>query len=434
MINIKLKSELNNINIKLLLSLIFFAILPSIYSTLRIYLLGTYPDDSAINIASQQMWLGIIYEVLQEAIIAPMFFFIGKISNNDKSNLINKIKTFILIILIIYFIIALLINIFSNNLVSAMKQNEILINQTATYIRLESFANIFIIIFQFFIIINVALGNYKEIFVVSILKTVITVIFDFIFISRYPISINVGVNGIAYNNIFSNFISIIVFIILLNNNGYNIFSKEIKFNFLYNINIGKINVVSGFESFYRNFIFSFMILRMVNIVGGQGNYWIANNFYWSWLLIPALQLGEIIKSNFSKNKDLSLKPYILLNTIFVIIWLIFTPLYKYFIRYIMNVQNYEQILFLIMIILPFYIIFSYGNIITNIFYGIGKPKYILLQSFIVNTLFYGIFFILYINNIFKPTLINIALMFGGSMAFGSIINYIIYFIVKKSDY
>ena len=378
------------------------------------------------------MWLGIIYEVLQEAIIAPMFFFIGKINNNDKSNLINKIRTSILIILIIYLIMALLINVFSNNLVSAMRQNETLINQTATYIKLESFANIFIIIFQFFIIINVALGNYKEIFIVSILKTAITVIFDFIFISQYPISINIGVNGIAYNNISSNFISIIILIVLLNKNEYNIFSKEIKFSFLYNINIGKINIVSGFESFYRNFIFSFMILRMVNIVGEQGNYWIANNFFWAWLLIPSLQLGEMIKSNFSKDKNLSLKPYILLNTVFIIIWIIFIPLYKYFIKYAMNIQNYKQILFLIVIILPFYIIFTYGNIITNIFYGIGKPQYILLQSFIVNTLFYGIFFILYLNNIFKPTLINIALMFGGSMAFGSMINYVIYFIIKKS--
>ena len=267
------------------------------------------------------MWLGIIYEVLQEAIIAPMFFFIGKINNNDKSNLINKIRTSILIILIIYLIMALLINVFSNNLVSAMRQNETLINQTATYIKLESFANIFIIIFQFFIIINVALGNYKEIFIVSILKTAITVIFDFIFISQYPISINIGVNGIAYNNILSNFISIIILIVLLNKNEYNIFSKEIKFSFLYNINIGKINIVSGFESFYRNFIFSFMILRMVNIVGEQGNYWIANNFFWAWLLIPSLQLGEMIKSNFSKDKNLSLKPYILLNTVFIIIWI-----------------------------------------------------------------------------------------------------------------
>ncbi|WP_302272233.1 MATE family Na+-driven efflux transporter [Brachyspira aalborgi] len=395
MINTKLKSELNNTSIKLLLSLIFLAILPSVYSTLRIYLLGSYPDDSAINIASQQMWLGIIYEVLQEAIIAPMFFFIGKINNNDKSNLINKIRTSILIILIIYLIMALLINVFSNNLVSAMRQNETLINQTATYIKLESFANIFIIIFQFFIIINVALGNYKEIFIVSILKTAITVIFDFIFISQYPISINIGVNGIAYNNILSNFISIIILIVLLNKNEYNIFSKEIKFSFLYNINIGKINIVSGFESFYRNFIFSFMILRMVNIVGEQGNYWIANNFFWAWLLIPSLQLGEMIKSNFSKDKNLSLKPYILLNTVFIIIWIIFIPLYKYFIKYAMNIQNYKQILFLIVIILPFYIIFTYGNIITNIFYGISKPQYILLQSFIVNTLFYGIFFILY---------------------------------------
>lgn len=29
-----------------------------------------------------------------------------------------------------------------------------------------------------------------------------------------------------------------------------------------------------------------MISRMVNVVGEQGTYWVANNFIWSWLLLP----------------------------------------------------------------------------------------------------------------------------------------------------
>ena len=40
-----------------------------------------------------------------------------------------------------------------------------------------------------------------------------------------------------------------------------------------------------------------MIVRMVNVVGEQGTFWVANNFIWGWLLLPVLQLGELIKSD-----------------------------------------------------------------------------------------------------------------------------------------
>ena len=38
-----------------------------------------------------------------------------------------------------------------------------------------------------------------------------------------------------------------------------------------------------------------MVSRMVNMVGEQGTYWVANNFIWGWMLLPITQLGELIK-------------------------------------------------------------------------------------------------------------------------------------------
>lgn len=57
----------------------------------------------------------------------------------------------------------------------------------------------------------------------------------------------------------------------------------------------KVGGISGLESFVRNIAYMLMISRMVNMVGGQGTYWVANNFIWGWLLLPVLQLGELIK-------------------------------------------------------------------------------------------------------------------------------------------
>lgn len=421
---------LKQINFRLFIVLMIQALMPSIYSTFRIYLLDSYPSASGINIASQQMWLGIIYEVFEEAIIAPLFFFFGKIkdknSDEEKYIFINKVRSSILIITFIYIIMAFIINVFAGNLVTVMKQQTELYLQTTTYIRLESLANIAVVLFHLVIIVHTALENYKSIFVITTIKMFLTIILDILFVSQYSISLNLGVNGIAYNNIISNLISVIIALILLNKSGYNIFDK-IKLQFLWNKKVSSLNVISGLESFYRNLIYSIVLVRMINIVGEQGNYWVANSFYWAWLLIPINQIGTLIRTDLSKDHNRSLKPYVLLTTICVLIWIALIPTYKYFMKYIMNAQNLESVMSLIMILFPFYIFYAYYNIISDLLYAIGQIKYMLLQSFIVNTFFNIPYFILYLKGAYEITLLNITLRFGLAILISTVIIYIIYF-------
>ncbi|WPC25276.1 multidrug transporter [Brachyspira hyodysenteriae] len=421
---------LKQINFRLFIVLMIQALMPSIYSTFRIYLLDSYPSASGINIASQQMWLGIIYEVFEEAIIAPLFFFFGKIkdknSDEEKYIFINKVRSSILIITFIYIVMAFIINVFAGNLVTVMKQQTELYLQTTTYIRLESLANIAVVLFHLVIIVHTALENYKSIFVITTIKMFLTIILDILFVSQYFISLNLGVNGIAYNNIISNLISVIIALVLLNKSGYNIFDK-IKLQFLWNKKVSSLNVISGLESFYRNLIYSIVLVRMINIVGEQGNYWVANSFYWAWLLIPINQIGTLIRTDLSKDHNKSLKPYVLLTTICVLIWIALIPTYKYFMKYIMNAQNLESVMSLIMILFPFYIFYAYYNIISNLLYAIGQIKYMLLQSFIVNTFFNIPYFILYLKGAYEITLLNITLRFGLAILISTVIIYIIYF-------
>ncbi|WP_239649327.1 MATE family Na+-driven efflux transporter [Brachyspira hyodysenteriae] len=417
---------LKQINFRLFIVLMIQALMPSIYSTFRIYLLDSYPSASGINIASQQMWLGIIYEVFEEAIIAPLFFFFGKIkdknSDEEKYIFINKVRSSILIITFIYIIMAFIINVFAGNLVTVMKQQTELYLQTTTYIRLESLANIAVVLFHLVIIVHTALENYKSIFVITTIKMFLTIILDILFVSQYSISLNLGVNGIAYNNIISNLISVIIALILLNKSGYNIFDK-IKLQFLWNKKVSSLNVISGLESFYRNLIYSIVLVRMINIVGEQGNYWVANSFYWAWLLIPINQIGTLVRTDLSKDHNRSLKPYVLLTTICVLIWIALIPTYKYFMKYIMNAQNLESVMSLIMILFPFYIFYAYYNIISNLLYAIGQIKYMLLQSFIVNTFFNIPYFILYLKGAYEITLLNITLRFGLAILISTVIIY-----------
>ncbi|MBW5409851.1 multidrug transporter, partial [Brachyspira hampsonii] len=59
---------------------------------------------------------------------------------------------------------------------------------------------------------------------------------------------------------------------------------------------------------------------------------------------------------------------------------------------------------------------------------IGQIKYMLLQSFIVNTFFNIPYFILYLKGVYEVTLLNITLRFGIAILISTVIIYIIYFV------
>ena len=105
------------------------------------------------------------------------------------------------------------------------------------------------------------------------------------------------------------------------------------------------------ESFVRNLAFIIMIIRMVNIISEQGSYWVANNFIWGWLLLPALALSDLMKKEVAEDKENirnNTLGYFILSTIFVVLWLVSIPLWKPFLQYIMNVTGYETVFFIIL--------------------------------------------------------------------------------------
>lgn len=66
------------INWRLYIALLATAAFPTVYTTTRIYFLGDLPAEWGVNIASQLAWVNLGLEVVQEAIILPLFFLLGK--------------------------------------------------------------------------------------------------------------------------------------------------------------------------------------------------------------------------------------------------------------------------------------------------------------------------------------------------------------------
>jgi hypothetical protein len=97
-------------------------------------------------------------------------------------------------------------------------------------------------------------------------------------------------------------------------------------------------------------------------------------------------------------------------------------------------SDVDKLFNLVMILLGFYILYAIQNVFDSTFYGLGKTNYMLFESVVTNSIYYGIAFILYATNIWTPTLTGIALLFGIGNAFDSIVSLIVYvYLLKKEN-
>ena len=137
----KIKLSLQNINYKLYFALLVLGLCPTVYTTVRVFFLGSLPGEYAFSIAGQLSWVNLLYEIINEAIILPLFFFAGKVAT-DRKEFTNRVKTGLLMTLGIYLVLSALIVCFAKQLLLFMATDKAIVDASAAYIRIESIANI----------------------------------------------------------------------------------------------------------------------------------------------------------------------------------------------------------------------------------------------------------------------------------------------------
>ena len=95
-------------------------------------------------------------------------------------------------------------------------------------------------------------------------------------------------------------------------------------------------------------------------------------------------------------------------------------------------SDVDKLLNLVLLLVGFYVLYAFQNVFDSTFYGVGKTNYMLFESVVTNTIYYGIAFILYITGRWIPTLTGIALLFGIGNAFDSVVSFLVYrYLFKK---
>jgi len=413
------------IDFRLYGSLLLMGFIPTIYTSFRIFLLGYIPTDSGINIASQIIWLGIFFEVFQEALILPLFFIMGK-SLKSKNEFENKIQSGFIVTFLSYSFFSLFIVLFAKPMVTYMSQNKLLIDDTIRYIRLETLGLSLGTIVQYFTLLLITIGKVKYLLRFLGIQLLLTTITDTFLVSTLSVSLNIGVIGIAITNIIVNLVMIFITMHFLSKQGLQLF-KISNISFGWTKEWFRVSSFSGMESLVRNFVFTFVIVRLMNLVEGQGIFWVTNSFIWGWLLLPIIQFGQIIRRECGiygfAAIEKKVSGYFILGTLLIILWFMSIPLWKPFLKHILNVSDYQLVFKIVALSMPFYCLFVFNIILDSIFYGLGKTDYLLIQSIVINLLLYGTLFYLYKIGIFTPTIISMSIIFAIGIAADSIFTF-----------
>ena len=428
----KLSTSLKNINFKLFLALLVLGLCPTVYTTVRVFFLGQLPGDWSFSIAGQLSWVNLLYEVVSEAIILPLFYFVGKVKQN-RATFSNRVRTGMLVSLGAYLVLSAAILLFAEPLLRLMAADESILEASAAYIRIESVANVFSILAQFALVALVSVNKSRYLYILTAARLLLSLAVDTFFVSSLPISLQLGVNGVGYSNLLVNALLLAVSLLLLRREGVRIFSKE-TLDFGWLREFARIGGISGLESLVRNVAYMVMISRMVNVVGEQGTYWVANNFIWGWLLLPVLQLGELIKEETAENREnvgKNTPGYLCITLGICLLWCVSIPLWKPFMAKLLLFEEVDKLFHLVLLLLGFYMLYAFQNVFDATFYGLGKTDYMLFESVVTNTVFYGAAFVLYLTGVWTPTLTGIALLFGLGMAFDSVVSLAAYLHLRK---
>lgn len=415
-------SGLKKFNWRLWIALCALALIPAVYQTVKTFLLSSSGQSNVFDIIGQMEWFDLINETLQAFLIVPLYSILNRIFKTQKETFAeNAFKTGI-VAFVLYTLFSVGVLIYGTILIQAMNPNEIDLSATSIYLRLETVAFMIGIIISFANVVFVVLGKDKNVYIFLAVRTAFSLIGDFIFIPNF------GVYGVALSNIIVNTLLAVASILLL------YFQKHIKLCLFCKSDKtlfkewGKVGIFSGIQQFTDNFIYAVMICKMVNMVAEQGNYWIANNFIWGWLLIPITALAEVIRSD-CKEGYCNLKQfnYYFIASAVIVLWAISIPVWIPFFRHVENLTNAKEIFTIVIKLVPFYIAYAGCAIIDNIFIGLGKTIYNAVNSLIINFVYYGIFYILYLTKSLTFTMDTIIIMFG----FGMVAHFVISFIAEK---
>lgn len=394
---------------QLFTALMLLTFVPSVYQTFRVYFLVTSGTVDSLDIIGHIEWFDLINETLQAFLLIPLYYVLGKFIQN-RDVFAEKITQTGVITFLLYLIFSVIVYLSAFNLVEFMASGVHNHAEIITYLQLETIGFSIGIVSSFFGIVFVLIGKSRYIYVLLFVRTSLTILGDSVLIPVF------GVNGVAYTNILLNILLGVVSIGILHYEGLFCSRFGRITSPLWLFDWAKAGLFAGATILLDNIIYMVVVVKMINDVEQVGNYLVANNFIWGWLLIPTLALAEIIRRECVNGcRRENFIAYLVVNVLILLIWIVTIPLWPFVFMDLMAIENPFSILSILNLLVPFYVAYNFCSLFDNIFYSMGKTVFVFITSIVVNIGYYGIMYLLFLQGVFVANLTYVILLFGCGM-------------------
>ncbi len=382
----------------LMLSLMLIAFVPTFND---IFVSRIAYGQGVINIIGQIEWFDTINEAALAFLVLPMYNLFNSV-RNDRDRLKNRISQSVTLGLAIYVTFSIAVLIYASHLANVMSAPA----NSVIYLRLMTVGFIFDYLVQISLVVLVVLGKSKFVTILMLVKIAVLTVSNIVLMSFYSY---VGAGAAV---ILSNIVMVIVCAFLLH--------KERLIQPIPNfekstlkqwIRVGKF---SGGEIFLNNLIYILIVCKMINVVMESGNYWVANNFIWGWLLIPVHALGEIVRRDYEKGQG-RMRAYAFVLGFIMLIWLASVPAWEFIYGSLFGVTDPEVVLNITYKLMPFYLAYGITAVIDSVFLSVGRTEYTFSIALIVNIVYYGSVYLFFNASMIDPSLDFIIMLFGFGM-------------------
>ncbi|MBD3406269.1 MAG: hypothetical protein GF411_09185 [Candidatus Lokiarchaeota archaeon] len=369
-------------------------LIPRIYSMVNTYWVG-HIDYSALAIAEQYEFMGILIEIVNETI---PFGVLALVSQNykDRNLVVKQLVAGLVLQLVLSSILAVAILVNMNLFVDFIGTAPELVDQTVSYLSLRAIALPFASLSLLLLVGLKSMDKAKLALAIVTINVGLNMTLDVLLVSPLPFSLQLGLIGVAQGYLISN----VVYCLLAF--GAAVWTLQMRRRewgldplISHSQPLFKVGGWTGLDSFVRNF-FYFFVLQTLNFMGPNqyAGFQLFQRIMWT-ALIPVIAISQgtsIRVGNYLKESDSEEKITSLLWTSCSLAFVIIggfgimgafsIDAMGFFFTENAEVVGYSTIMFWWQI-LP-YIIFAVSMNLRSLFFGTGKTYYILIVSLILN--------------------------------------------------
>jgi len=380
----------------LLLSLIVFTFIPSI-NQLIVDSLVTGMGDDVLTIAGQIEWFDLFDETILAFLTVPMFFVFNRARNDEE--LSRRINSTFLIGFVSYALVSLGIYVYASGLTAYMSAP----SESTDYLRLETIGFVIGFVSSYLYVVFVVRGRWEYFAALTVAKIIMLSIGNMALIPGN------GASGIAITNILVNLILSAVSVFLLYRERllrrWSGLDREAIRDWVVT------GIFSGGQVLVANIVYVMVVMKMISDVSQVGNYWLANNFIWGWLLVPVSAIGEMMKREYY-NGYRRIWNYIILVSAVLTIWFVSVPLWGLMFTEVIHVGDPTEFLGILYKLVPFYAAYAFSVVIQGLLISVGKTNLVFYECVIVNSVYYGAMYGLYLAGVFEASMDFVILLFG----------------------